>query len=327
MVWTERPQFGYNAACPTPGRNRCRYGTHGAEHEVGWTQVAQMTNAVAAVSRPDQGPDADGSLPDGDLATLVRRWMAAGTRVQERVRRESALRIAPTPDESVEAVVEPAEPAEPVEPVEPVEVAAEPAGPTVGATQGEEPGGDPEGDSGGGCAAPAQPVAATHPRLPQRPTGDEAEQPRRVAVLIDARRVSADVAAGLLGRLAERGSVNVCRAYADWSRAELGDWAGRMRREGLHSFHHFTDDDDQALVAMAIDAVDIARDASVDEVVLAGDLTSALPLVHRLHAAGVRVVVVGAGHTPHDVRAACDEFIDHASVDGTVVAPVGRHRA
>ena len=33
-----------------------------------------------------------------------------------------------------------------------------------------------------------------------------------------------------------------------------------MRREGLHSFHHFADDDDQALVAMAIDAVDIARE-------------------------------------------------------------------
>ena len=96
-----------------------------------------------------------------------------------------------------------------------------------------------------------------------------------------------------------------------------------MRREGLHSFHHFSDDDDQALVAMAIDAVDIARDAAVDEVVIAGDLTSALPLVHRLHAAGVRVVAVGAGHTPHDVRAACHEFIDTASIDGTVGGPAG----
>lgn len=78
---------------------------------------------------------------------------------------------------------------------------------------------------------------------------------------------------------------------------------------------------------MAIDAVDIARDAAVDEVMIAGDLTSALPLVHRLHAAGVRVVAVGAGHTPHDVRAACHEFIDTASIDGSVVVAQGRHRA
>ncbi|WP_415839265.1 NYN domain-containing protein [Nocardioides zeicaulis] len=146
-------------------------------------------------------------------------------------------------------------------------------------------------------------------------------------MLIDARRVSADAATGLLAMLAGRGAVNVCRAYADWSRAELGDWVGRMRREGLHSFHHFPDDDEQALVAMAIDAIDIARDASVDEVVLAGDLTSALPLVHRLHAAGVRVVAVGAGHTPHDVRSACDEFVDTATIAGEQAPVVGRHRA
>ena len=163
--------------------------------------------------------------------------------------------------------------------------------------------------------------------LPRRTTAAEAEQVNRVALLIDARRVSADVASALLARLGERGAVNVCRAYADWHRADLGAWAGRMRREGLHSFHHFSDDDDQALVAMAIDAVDVARDAAVDEVVIAGDLTSALPLVHRLHAAGVRVVAVGAGHTPHDVRAACHEFIDTASIDGAGVAPQGRHRA
>ena len=167
---------------------------------------------------------------------------------------------------------------------------------------------------------------ATFPRLPQRATA-ETEQVHRVAVLIDARRVSADAVTGLLQRLGERGSVNVCRAYADWSRADLGDWVGQLRREGLHSFHQFAEDDDQALVAMAIDAVDIARDAAVDEVVIAGDLTSALPLVHRLHAAGVRVVAVGSAHTPHDVRAACHEFIDTSTIDGTRVTQVGRHRA
>jgi uncharacterized LabA/DUF88 family protein len=100
-----------------------------------------------------------------------------------------------------------------------------------------------------------------------------------------------------------------------------------MPQGGLHSFHHFADDDDQALVAMAIDAVDVARDAAVDEVVIAGDLTSSLPLVHRLHATGVRVVAAGGAHTPHDVRSACDEFIDTSSLEADAVLPVGRHRA
>jgi uncharacterized LabA/DUF88 family protein len=78
---------------------------------------------------------------------------------------------------------------------------------------------------------------------------------------------------------------------------------------------------------MALDAVDIAREAAIDEVVIAGDMTSMLPLVHRLHAAGVRVVVVGPGHTPHDVRAACDEFIPADALVGEQAVPAGRHRA
>lgn len=324
--------------------------------------MTQMTNRVdmadmTAGPRLGQGADAtDQDLHEGDLATLVRRWMAAGTRVQERVRRESTLRVAPDPadDAAPAELVDEAAPADEVEEtaqvesVEPavddeqdapdaqhqgdvtVESLVDPWGVPGGEGEPEasptgRPEADPVSDVVGDVAQPGP--APVVPRLPQRPTGPELEQAQRVAVLIDARRVSADAAAGLLGMLAGRGSVNVCRAYADWSRAELGDWVGRMRREGLHSFHHFPDDDEQALVAMAIDAVDIARDASVDEVVLAGDLTSALPLVHRLHAAGVRVVAVGAGHTPHDVRSACDEFVDTAAIDGARVPVVGRHRA
>lgn len=227
---------------------------------------------VAALQEHGAGTS---SVLDRELTSLVRRWVAAGTRGPERVRRDTVLRVAP----------------------DPLPEAPEPA------------------------------TGSTAPRLPQRGTGDASGRVCRTALLVDARRVPADAAAGLLARIAERGHVNVCRAYGDWSTPELGEWAGRLRREGLHSFHHFSDEDDRALVAMAIDAVDIARDAAIDEVVIAGDLTSVLPLVHRLHGAGVRVVAVGAAHTPRDVRAACDEFIDTASFDGDHVAPVGRHRA
>jgi hypothetical protein len=254
-----------------------------------------MTNMVEP--RIAAGSEND-AHQDGELTSLVRRWMAAGGKAQ-RVRRDSFLRVAPDPVE--EGPVEEG----------PVELDLIDVGPLEVDPWEQEP------------IAPAPPV----PTLPRRTTASDAEQVNRVALLIDARRVSADVAAALLARLGERGAVNVCRAYADWHRADLADWAGQMRREGLHSFHHFSDDDDQALVAMAIDAVDVARDAAVDEVVIAGDQNTPRPLVHRLPAAGVRVGAVGAGHTPHDVRAACHEFIDTASIDGTVVVPQGRHRA
>jgi hypothetical protein len=199
-------------------------------------------------------------------------------------------------------------------------------GPARPGTAGSEPARTVTTRAGTATAQPAP--AVTVPRvLPRRPSTDEPDHPRRVAVLIDARRISAEAAVGLLDRLPGRGSVTVCRAYADWTSSDLGSWVEHLRRQGLHSFHQFADDDDQARVALAIDAVDIAREAAVDEVVLAGDMTSMLPLLHRLHAAGVRVVVVGPGHTPHDVRAACDEFVDEGSLAGEPTAAAGRHRA
>jgi hypothetical protein len=230
---------------------------------------------------------ADGD--DNELATLVRRWVGA--------RRGGALRVAPVP--KVPDVTAPD-----------VKV------PDVNA---------PDVKAPDVVERPA-PVSAARV-LPRRPAPDERVQARRVAVLIDARRITADAAAGLLDRLPGRGSVTVCRAYADWSRSDLGSWVDHLRRQGLHSFHQLAGDDEQARVALAIDAVDIAREAAVDEVVLAGDMTSMLPLLHRLHAAGVRVVVVGPGHTPHDVRAACDEFVDEDSLVGEPAVPAGRHRA
>ncbi len=256
-----------------------------------------MTNLVGPRGAAHDSDDAgDRTGNESELASLVRRWMA-GNRGLERGRREGLLRVSPAQAPAVDTDVHHV--------AEAPGLVSEPA-PSVTA---------------GGAARRA-------PALPHRPTAAETEHGLRMAVLIDARRVSEDVASGLLALLGERGSVNVCRAYADWSRSDLDAWVGRLRRQGLHSFHQFADDDDQALVAMAIDAIDIAREAAVDEMVIAGDMTSMLPLVHRLHAAGVRVVVVGPGHTPHDVRAACDEFMDVESVVGRrpVIVP-GRHRA
>lgn len=222
----------------------------------------------------------DGAAREGELATLVRRWMASGG---NRNGRATAPADEPVDEPATARVVVP----------------------------------DP---------APAPPEEQASPRLPLRGTLERVERTGRLAVLVDARRMPTEAVGALLATLSERGAVTVCRAYGDWTRPDLGEWAGRMRRHGLHSFHHFADDDDQVLVAMAIDAVDVARDAAVDEVVLAGDHLSTLPLVHRLHTAGVRVVLVGSGDTPHEVRAACDDFI---ATDGLTEEPraPGRHRA
>lgn len=243
--------------------------------------MTSMAEPQHAVNRDDV--ERSDPTPDGELTTLVRRWMAAESTAQSTAQSTVESRVRESAD-----VVE------------------------LGNGHGVAPREEPD-------------VSPQSPALPRRTTGTESEPVRRTALLVDARRESVDAVAGLLARLAGRSSVTVCRAYGDWSRSDLGEWVGCIRRDVLHSFHHFADDDEQALVAMAIDAVDIARDAGVDEVVIAGDLTSSLPLVHRLRAAGVRVVAAGGAHTPYDVRAACDEFIDTESIDADI--PVGRHRA
>ena len=102
MVWTERPQFGYNAASSSPLAGSSDLRTIEAEHGVGWDDMTQLTSRVGRAEvadtvglRPEQGDGVvDQVSREGDLATLVRRWMAAGTRTQDRGRREGPLRIA-----------------------------------------------------------------------------------------------------------------------------------------------------------------------------------------------------------------------------------------
>ena len=213
---------------------------------------------------------------DNELASLVRRWMA--------VRRGGAQRAEPEPPRRG---ARPA--ARPPAAERPVVVPDAPSGP----------------------AARSRPSAPT-----RRGRAGPPEAPRRADRRPTHLRGRGRRAARASARSAS--SVSVCRAYADWTSSDLGSWVEQpAARQGLHSFHQFADDDDQARVAMAIDAVDIARDAAVDEVVLAGDLTS---IAARWCTACTRPASASwwpvAAHTPHDVRAACDEFIDTGSLVG-----------
>ena len=77
-----------------------------------------------------------------------------------------------------------------------------------------------------------------------------------------------------------------------------------------------------------MDAIELLNAASLDELVLLGQLGSALPLIQRLRERGLVVVVAGTPATPLDIRGACSEFIDLRSLpsDGPDTRP-GRHRA
>ena len=170
------------------------------------------------------------------------------------------------------------------------------------------------------------PPAVPHPALTRRRREPPPRPARRLAVLIDAEATTAESADALFDVLAELGTVRVCRAYADWTSPEArGWWSSTLRQHGIQPYHHFGHDRDQrSLLALTIDAVDLARESAVDAVVLVGDLVSVHPLVERLNASGLQVLAFGTTSTPDDVKALCQEFVDLSS-PGHVGA--GKHRA
>ncbi|WP_457205107.1 NYN domain-containing protein [Nocardioides sp. P5_C9_2] len=171
------------------------------------------------------------------------------------------------------------------------------------------------------------------PPLPHRRRGLTPPRPaRRLAVLIDARTVPPGSSDGLFEVLGDHGTVNVSRAYGDWTSYTADEWMPRLRHHGIQPCHQFGDPltthlDQRSLVAMTIDAVDLACQGAVDAVALVGDLASAYPLVQRLNASGIAVLAFGPAETPGDVRGLCEEFTDlQLLVNGGTPAS-GRHRA
>jgi hypothetical protein len=242
--------------------------------------------------------------PKMSLSALVRRWIAVSDDLEHRDRGGRA------PEEAGGGAVAPAP--------DPALVAPES---TIEHPDTE----PPDGPTGPGSAArvplPRRRRGRTQPRLA-----------RRLAVLIDARVVTAGSTDEVLELLADHGSVSVARAYGDWSSAEGRELMPRLRHHGIQPCHQFAPApgrvlDQRSLVALTVDAVDLARDEAVDVVVLVGDLTSAYPLVQRLNAAGVAVMGFGPSDSPQDVRGMCEEFTDLELLASAPAPGVGRHRA
>jgi len=124
--------------------------------------------------------------------------------------------------------------------------------------------------------------------------------------------------------------VRVARAHADWTQPELAAWMPLLRRHGISLRHHFRAraSHDPALVALTVDALELATAAEVDDLVLVGDVGAATPLVERLRERGVGVSAAGPATTPHAFRAVCSDFVDLSRLStDSPPRSTGRHRA
>lgn len=152
----------------------------------------------------------------------------------------------------------------------------------------------------------------------------------RLGVLVHAETVAPEAWSPLARVLGDLGEVAVVRAYADWSAAAMAPWFPVLRRHRIQLCHQFRtrSTQDPALVAMAMDASGFAADCGVEGVVLVGDVASSMPLLLRLREQGLVMVVAGPPSTPLDIRDACSDFVDLATLPtGGPYPGTGRHRA
>jgi len=139
-----------------------------------------------------------------------------------------------------------------------------------------------------------------------------AEQEANIALLIDADNASPDHLDDVLLVLGELGTINIRRAYGNWSKASLKGW-GQLT--GLHSIIPMQQFDvvkgkSATDMRMTIDAMDLLYRGSVDGFGIMSSDSDFLPLAQRIREDGLPVYGFGAAKTPLSFQQACTRFFD-----------------
>ena len=132
----------------------------------------------------------------------------------------------------------------------------------------------------------------------------------QIAVLIDFENVGLNSVQRLFDQISDIGRVIVRRAYADWSEGRSQrDQLLELGIEAIHLFHATKSGKNASDLRLAIDAVDLLYQASVDTFVIVSTDSDFVPLVMRLRAAGKTVIGAGPKATaPRTLVIACDRF-------------------
>lgn len=135
-------------------------------------------------------------------------------------------------------------------------------------------------------------------------------QARRVALLIDADNVSADVIEQAVQRTAaEHGAIHVRRAYCNAETAVKQQ--GLFKRLRVRPMVNLSAGKNSTDIALAVDAIDLVIAERPDLVVLVSSDSDFAPLVIRLREKGCRVCGIGQlGKTGEETTAVYDDFTD-----------------
>jgi uncharacterized protein (TIGR00288 family) len=143
---------------------------------------------------------------------------------------------------------------------------------------------------------------------------------QRVALLIDADNVSADVIEQAVQRTAaEHGAIHVRRAYCNAETAVKQQ--GLFKRLRVRPMVNLSAGKNSTDIALAVDAMDLVIAERPHVIVLVSSDSDFAPLVIRLREKGCRVCGIGQlGKTGEETTAAYDEFTDiqhHGRVAGS----------
>ena len=145
-----------------------------------------------------------------------------------------------------------------------------------------------------------------------------------IALLIDADNASPAAIDSVLTVLAELGSVNIRRAYGNWSKSALSGWSGLADQYSIDPQQQFdvTKGKNATDMRMVIDAMDLLYSGRVDGFGIMSSDSDFAPLVRRLRENGLPIYGFGTDKTPLSFRQACTRFIDVTRLPGdTEAAP------
>ena len=139
---------------------------------------------------------------------------------------------------------------------------------------------------------------------------------RHVALLIDADNAQPSAIDPVLTVLAELGTVNVRRAYGNWSKPGLGGWRDKLVRFGIEPQQQFdlTKGKNATDMKMTIDAMDLMYRGRIGAFGIMSSDSDFMPLAMRLRQEGHDVYGFGTSRAPEAFRNACTRFIDVAAL-------------
>lgn len=136
--------------------------------------------------------------------------------------------------------------------------------------------------------------------------------PPNIALLIDADNASPAGIDPVLTVLAELGTVNIRRAYANWRKPALKGWVDIIHRFGIEPQQQFdlTKGKNATDMKMTIDAMDLLARGRINGFGIMSSDSDFMPLAQRIRQDGLPVYGFGNARTAEAFRQACTRFID-----------------